>query len=185
MCHSFNFERKDIGKLSFDSLGPEIWTFSVTEIKVLSNILRYFSVLFYNWATTSFFRLEYLFFQKRINPKTVKLVEKTRSSGHLGELIKMRTFILSAPEHYGTNRGNMFTKADNALLNICTVWIGLIREGHKSYCKLDTYTPVLHGTIFVEQKTDAREEHLQVLRRSGSPIQNGHLMNPSSRAAVI
>ena len=86
VCHSFNFERKDTGKLSFDSLGPEIWTFSVTEIKVLSNILQYFSVLFYDWATTSFFRLEYLFFQKRINPKTVKLVEKTRSSRHLGEL---------------------------------------------------------------------------------------------------
>jgi hypothetical protein len=61
-----------------------------------------------------------------------------------------------------TNRGNTFTKADNALLKLCTVWIGLIREGHKSYCRFDICTPVLHGIVFVEQKTNAREERLRV-----------------------
>lgn len=62
------------------------------------------------------------------------------------------------------NRGNTFTKADNALLKLCTVWIGLMREGHKSYCKPDICTSVLHGITFVEQETNAREERLRVLK---------------------
>lgn len=87
--HSFNIESKDAGKLSCDSLGPEIWTFSVTETK----------------GSSDFFR-------------SCSIIGQRRASWRVGSVVNIESvlsYFLSAPEHCETNRGKTFAKTDTVL----------------------------------------------------------------------